>query len=770
MKNIRRLIIIFIFFGLFLLASCKTVRYVPDGKYLVSDIDYKIDNRQISKDELSSYAKQEENLKILGFFKFHLWLYNLSNKDKPTSWFREIGEPPVIYDEVLKDKSIEQIQQYLYNKGYYQSSVHDSIVFKNKRANVTYIIKTGIPYLIKNITYKINDPEIYNLIESSKRESIIRKGDILDVDNLDEERSRLTKLLNNNGYFKFVSEYIHFTIDSALSSHEANINIVLENPRNYVDPTEEVRHKKYLINDCSVSIINPQKNTNIANYEELKDSLNYNGIYYHFSSTIPIKASTISKALEIKPGDLYSKLSEERTYNNLYSIREFKYINVQFVEDGRYKDSLFGMLRGKIYLPMQVKQNYSFDIEGTNTSGNFGVAGNLNFQHRNLFKAGEIFDLTFRGATEKLVTASYDFNMIELGATAKLSIPGFIFPGNTKKLKLYSIPFTSFSSTYNYQERPDYTKSSVNLSFGYQWKSNPNISHLLNVVDLNAVEISIYDSTFYNSTKDLYYLSSYTDHIISATNYSFIYNKQNSGKTPAYHYFRMNLESAGNALYGICSLFGKDKYTSTNSKTGKQSIYYRILDTRFAQYIKGDFEYRYGYRFDKYNLIATRAFFGVALPYGNFNVTPIERRYYTGGANGIRAWQVRTLGPGSYSASEDEYPNQSADIKLEGNVEYRFKLFWMLDGALFLDAGNIWAIHSNDNREGALFDFNKFYDEIAVGTGVGLRLVTNYFILRTDLGLKLRDPARLSGIRWIPGNRSFKTSDLNLNIAIGYPF
>jgi outer membrane protein assembly factor BamA len=229
----------------------------------------------------------------------------------------------------------------------------------------------------------------------------------------------------------------------------------------------------------------------------------------------------------------------------------------------------------------------------------------------------------------------------------------------------------------------------------------------------------------------------------------------------------MNFEMAGNTLYLASMLLGNEQIAV---KAGEDTPYYEVLNTRFAQYLKGDFDFRYGYRFDKYNSVATRAFLGIAFPYGNFHVIPFEKRYFTGGANGIRAWQVRSLGPGCYAAGPNEYPNQSADIKLEANIEYRFKLFWLFEGALFADAGNIWAINENDNREGAVFRFNRFYDEFAVGTGFGLRLVTNYFIIRTDLGVKLRDPSLVAGQRWIPGTRPYNTSDFNFNIAIGYPF
>jgi outer membrane protein assembly factor BamA len=774
--------------------GCNTTRYVPEDKYLMSNIDYKIDNRQINKEELSSYVRQEENLKILGFIKFHLWLYNLSKKDKQKSWLREIGEPPAIYDEVLINKSTSQIQQYLFNKGYYQAKVTDKAELKNKKARVTYFIETGNPYLIRNIRFDINDSRINEYIMESENESLIKSGDILDVDILYQERSRITRVLNNKGFFKFEDEYIHFKIDSTFFPIQAaDIDIIIDNPRLNSDPTKEIAHKQFYIEDYSINIFTPQKGVSSVDFKDFSDTTSIAGYTYLHKGLIPLKVKAISKTIEMSPGDLYSKAKEERTQNNLYSIRQFKFVNIQFNDDQAKGDSLNGWLRGKIFLPIQVKQNYSFDIEGTNTSdiegtntsnnegsktsANLGIAGNLNYQHRNLFRGGEIFDITFRGATERQIAEingkKTPFIMNELGTVVKLSLPGFLLPVNEKKFDLYSMPFTTFSLAYNFQERLFYTRSIVNATFGYQWKSSANFSHSLNLIDLNSVKIYSFDSTFINSIKNLYIKSSYTDHIISATSYSLIYNNQDIKKRPDYQYFRMNLEIAGNTLWVLSSLTGQEKIKLQDPGSENNTTYYQLFNTRFAQYVKGDFEYRYGNRFDKYNSLATRAFFGIAIPYGNFNVTPFEKRYYTGGANGVRAWQVRTLGPGRYPGGSINDPNQSADIKMEANIEYRFKLLWILEGALFVDAGNVWAINQNDNREGAVFKFDKFYDEFAIGTGFGLRLVTNYFIVRTDLGLKLRDPALLSvepGRAWIPGNRKFEISDLNLNIAIGYPF
>jgi outer membrane protein assembly factor BamA len=253
-------------------------------------------------------------------------------------------------------------------------------------------------------------------------------------------------------------------------------------------------------------------------------------------------------------------------------------------------------------------------------------------------------------------------------------------------------------------------------------------------------------------------------------NYSLIFNNQRLNSTKNYNYGRFNVESAGNVLWALSELAGKDKVQVVDSATGAATEYYEVFNTRFAQYVKADIELRKAISLDKFNWIVARGFVGVGVPYGNFKVLPYEKQYFSGGANGIRAWQVRELGPGSYKAPEGSYPNQSGDIKIEANFEYRFKLLGAMEGALFLDVGNIWAINKNDNREGAVFEFNKFYKQFAWGTGAGLRFDLNYFILRTDLGMKLRDPSNEDGHKWIIGDRSLINEDFAFSFAIGYPF
>lgn len=751
--------------------GCNTVKYVPDDSYLLNKLSVEIDNESINKSELKTHIRQEENLKILGVFRFHLWLYNLSKKKKEEGWFKRIGEPPVIYDPLLKEKSREQIRQYIYNKGYYNAVVSDTVFLEKKKAKLVFQVKTGQPYIVRDVGITIKDKLIAPILTSTLSESLVKKGDVFDVDNLNKERSRITAVMQNNGYYKFVEEYVHFKVDSAFNKNEIKVDLIVEKSRNSTNINQEQPHKKFTVEKYLIYVDRSKRSLldNVSNtYNDTTQIENF--IILH-NGELELNPFLFINAIELKPQTQYSKSLVDKTYNNLYSLRQFKYVNIQFHELENKTDSVQGYLTGILYLPLQVKQNYSVDVEGTTTSGNLGVAGLLSYQHKNLFGGAEIFDITFKGASERQMTIDKTiFNTLEYGGTAKLSVPWFLFPMSKLKPGTYTMPFTSLSMAYNFQERPEYVLSIVNATFGYRWKSKPEYNHNLNLFDLNAVQIFRISPEFENSIKDLFIKSSYSDHIISASSYVFTYTDQGLKKQPDYHYLRMNIETAGNTLWMASTLLGIEKTPPNNLAGSEELAYYKIFDTRFAHYLKSDFDFRYGYRLDKYNAFATRGFLGIAYPYGNFNVIPIERRYFSGGANGIRAWQVRTLGPGSYLAKSDEGPYQSADIKLEASVEYRFKLFWMLEGALFVDAGNIWAINGNDNRVGALFQFNKFYNEIAVGTGLGLRLVYTYFILRADLGLKLRDPSLPVGTRFIPATRMFNMGDLGLNIAIGYPF
>lgn len=764
------------FVGVLLLVSCSSTKFVPEGKYLLNKISVKVDDKNLKREELKTHIKQKENLRILGVLKFHLWVYNLSSVKKERGWLKQIGEAPVLYEEFQAQRSRNQLLIYLKNKGYYNAEVNDSAIVGNgqKKVNLIFDIKAKQPYRIRKYAYSIKDPGLRTILLNDSVNRLIRTNDVFDLDVLNAERKRISQFLKNRGYYNFAEEFVNFQADTSFFDNRVNLTVSVDDALLKNDDEEVVPHQKYKIRNY---LINPSyKATDLSGDQQGQklDTLVDKNYIFIYTGKLKYKPELFYNLNRLKDSTYYSLQNAEKTYRALNRLKQFSLINIGFTDTNLFGEDSIPLLDCRMQLSPLPKQNFSVDVEGTNSSGNLGVAGNLNFQHRNVFGGAEIFDLQLKGAREKqqalIENNSLDFNTREFGLESSLTIPKFLSIIRAKRLFTFQIPETKFTMGFNYQNRPDYTRTITNLKFAYNWKTTNYKFHSLSLIDLNYVNLYRLTPAFINSIKDLYIKSSFTDHLIFASNYSWMYNTQNINKREDYKYFRVNVESAGNLLGLYSRLINKEKTSVLDSVTNLTSSYYEILNTRFAQYIKGDFEYRYGHIIDRISSIVGRAFVGIGVPYGNFNVLPFEKKYFTGGANGIRAWQVRSLGPGSYKAPTDIYPNQSSDIKLESNLEYRFKLFWRMEGALFVDAGNVWAINYKDNREGAVFKINEFYKQIAVGSGVGIRFDFTYFLFRLDLGMKMRDPSLPEGKRIIPGNYPITGEHFNLSFAIGYPF
>ncbi len=759
-----------------LLASCNSTRFVPEGKYLLNRVSVKVDDKNLKRDELKIHIRQKENLRILGVLKFHLGVYNISSGVKENDWLKRVGEAPVLYDELQTRRSKDQLQIFLKNKGYYNAVVTDSLVIKpnKKKLNLLFDIKAGQPYRIRNYRYSIKDESLQAVLLKDTVNQLLKPNDIFDLDVLNAERQRIATFFKDRGYYKFTEEFVSFQADTNFYNFQVDLTINVDDALLNNDDENVVAHQKYKIRNY---VINPGFKapdlTSNQSVQEL-DTLVRNDYVFVYTEKLKYRPVLFYNLNRMKDSTWYCLQNVEKTYRALNRLKQFKLINIGFTETNVMSSDSVPLLDCKMQLSPLPCQNFSVDIEGTNSSGNLGVAGNLNYQERNVFGGAEVFDIQLRGARERQQTlinnSNFDFNTQELGFETSLTIPKFLSFIRGKRMFSFQIPETKFSAGYNYQNRPDYTRTITNLKFGYNWKTSNYQFHTLNLVDLNYVNLSKFNEAFINSIRDLYIKSSFTDHLISATNYSWMYNTQNINKREDYKYFKLNVESAGNVLSLYSILINKAKTEVTDLLTKEKSSYYEILNTRFAQYLKGDFEYRYGHMIDKSSSVVGRAFAGIGIPFGNFSVLPFEKKYFTGGANGIRAWQVRSLGPGSYKAPTDTYPNQSSDIKLEANLEYRFRLFWRMEGAFFMDAGNIWAINYKDNREGSVFKVNEFYKQIAVGSGFGVRFDFTYFLFRLDLGMKMRDPSLPEGKRIIPGNYPITTDHFNLSFAIGYPF
>jgi len=750
-------------------SSCGSAKYVPNEKYLLDKYTIKTDSKKINQEELVTYVKQKPNKKILGL-KFHLSVYNLSREKKDNwwnRWLRTIGEEPVIFDEYLTNKTRSQLQLYLHNKGYYNGTVSDTILYKKKKAKVIYTLDLQEPYRINSVKYRFEDTTLMKFILADTVNSLLKTGDNFDVDVLSGERERIEKLLKDRGFYNFSKEYIFYQADSSKKLHKVDVNLVVKKYRqlntngNFI----EIPHPKYKIGNVYIVTCFDAKEAlaNPIEYRANLDTLVIDGVTILYNEKQNVKPGVVISSNFILPSEYYKLSNVSQSYRNLSSLQLFRLVTIDFTEPENQQDMQERTIDCTIQLTPFVLQSYSIELEGTNSSGNIGGGGNLVYQHRNLFMGAENFNMRFKGALETIKennSTAYG-NMLELGAEANLSIPKFLLPFRTEQFIRKFNPKTTLRLAYNFQRRPDYVRTVANASFGYIWKGNKYLTHVINPVEINLVKIPYKSPEFINLLEGTYIYYSYQPHLVSVTNYSLTFTNQNLQKSKDFVYVKFNAEAAGNIMYSAYTLTGQEK---TNGV-------YELFNTGFAQYVRGDIDFRHYNILNPGNSIVYRLFAGAGLPYRNSTALPFEKKYFSGGANSIRAWQVRDLGPGSYKAlATTRYSNQTADIKLEANLEYRFKLFWVLEGALFVDAGNIWAINKNDDREGALFELNKFYNDIAVGTGFGTRFDFSFFIFRFDLGIKTRDPEYDSGQKWIFGPRKLAREDFVLNLGIGYPF
>lgn len=757
-----------------LLAGCHLSKYVPANEYLLSRVNISIDEKSIDRTELKTYLKQKPNTKIFGFWKFHLSLYNLSYATKENDWLKRIGEAPVIYDPYLTARTREEFGRFLQNKGYYQASIRDSTILrKNGKAEVNYYIRVNRPYVIRTYRKEILDDSLKHLLEPEDRESLVRQNGLFDSDNLGNESTRLLKKLQNDGYYKSTRNIFSYEADTTGLDHGVSLKLVVDQ-ETYADSANQIlkrNHEKYTLRnfyylnekEASSAPFSATGNPDDA----MTDTIRRGNHFFIYKGRNRLKPEMLINLNHLADKGFFSTDMLDRTYNEYFASRLFKLINIHFVEIPGKDPAGNPVLDCYIQLTPSMSQSYSASIEGTNSLGNYGVAGNLGYQHKNLFRGGEILDVQFLAGTQKHTYGNSDstvvFNSLETGVDAKITVPKFMAPFFKANFSRYSTPQTFFNISYNYQRTPDYTRTIARSAFGYQWKSSNFTTHKINLLDINLVKMFALDPGFLSSIENLYIRSSYEDHSISSFNYTYAFSTQTQKKAD-YKVVRATVETAGNVLYGVSHLLNRTRIASGD---GKLYQYY-FLNTPFAQYIKFDLEYRKGWMHGKNNAFAVRAYGGAAFAYGNSEQIPFERKFFSGGANGLRAWSIRTLGPGTYQSRPTEFPNQSGDIKLEANSEYRFRLIGSFEGAFFLDMGNIWSVR--DNRPGTEFKLNGFYKDIAVGSGLGLRYDFTYVIMRLDLGIKIHDPAQVAGQRWISPGDYFRRGNTNFVFAVGYPF
>lgn len=754
------------------LASCSATKFVPDGSYLLDEVKIHTDNKEIKPSDMRLYVRQNPNSKWFSTIKTQLYVYNWSGRDS-TKWFnrflRKIGDAPVIYNESDAIRSQEEIAKAVQNLGYMGASVKRTTKTKKKKLKLFYEITSGKPYIVRTLKYDISDKKIAEYLRNDSTQSMLREGMLFDVNVLDAERQRITDYLLCNGYYKFNKDYITYTADTARNTHQVDLTLHLLPYKTYVGDTPK-EHFQYKINKINFITDYDVLQSSALSSIEINDSLHYNGFPIYYKDKLYLRPKVLVDNLRFASGDLYDERNVQKTYTYFGRLSALKYTNIRFFET-QNGDST--QLNCYVMLTKSKHKSISFELEGTNSAGDLGATASVSFQHRNLFRGSETFMVKFRGAYEAIsgLQPGYkNHNYTEYGVETSINFPNFLFPFLTSDFKRRIKATTEFGLQYNYQLRPEFSRTIASASWSYKWIQKQKIQHRIDLLDISYLYLpwisSQFQEDYINKDKDNYILKyNYENRLIVRMGYNYSYNSAggalvNNTITTNSYSIRAGFESAGNILYGISKMINMRK-----NKDGE----YAILGIPYAQYLKGDFDFAKNIIIDHRNSLAFHAGIGIAVPYGNAKVVPFEKRYFSGGANSVRGWSVRNLGPGSF-AGDGNFMNQSGDIKLDASIEYRTRLFWKFRGAAFIDAGNIWTIREYENQPGGVFEFDKFYKQIAVAYGLGLRLDLDFFVLRFDGGMKAINPKYKKAKERYPIIHPRFSRDFAFHFAVGYPF
>lgn len=751
-----------------LLVGCSVSKFVPEGKYLLDEVHISSDNKEIKSSEMYSYVRQKPNSKWFSLVKLPMYIYCSSGKDS-TKWInkilRKMGDAPRIYDARVAEETRMQILGAVQNKGYLGAQVSLEEKIKKNKLDTYYRISSGKPYIISSIDYNVEDYVIRDLLMNDSIHSGLKVGERFDVNQLEEERNKITQFLLNRGYYRFNKDYITFQADTVNGTYRIDLtmNIGLNNMPN---SSETSLHRQYSIRNVNYLMDVDYSLNNGVNL----DTMSYGGINILYDKKLFLRPGVIDSHNRIVPGKLYSNRDVMSTYSSLSRLGILKYSNIRFVEhlenDSAYLDAFVSLSKNK-------NKMLSFQVEGTNSAGDLGAAASVTYTHRNLFKGSETFTIKVRGAYEAVtgLEGYANNNYTEYGVESSLDFPEFMFPFLTSDFKKRVNAKSEVSIKYNWQIRPEFERTLASAAWSYRWNSGRRANHRLDVLDINYIYMPYRSNTFieylnYMDEVNPLLRYSYEDLFIVRLGYTYTYNSagvttQQTAKKSSYS-IRFNIEESGNLIYGFSKLIHKKPSDGESFRMGNIS---------FAQYVKTDFDFAKNIMIDDRNSLVFHIATGVAIPYGNSKSLPFEKLYFSGGANSVRGWSVRSLGPGRYHGNSGslDYVNHTGDIKLDLNVEYRTHMFWKLNGAAFIDAGNVWTLKSRYSDDTGQFAFNRFYKEIAVSYGLGVRFDLDFLILRFDGGMKAINPME-SGADRFPVIRPDFSRDFAFHFAVGYPF
>lgn len=721
--------IISVFAAAVALFSCSTTRVLQNGEYRLQKNTLEVTNdRKFNVRDVEPYIKQKPNSTFFGWNPF-LNLYNMTN-GKGKGWdkfVQKVGVAPVVYDPDLVESSITNIGNHLEYLGYYNSKVESDISVKKRRVTVNYIITLGKRFPIKDIEYVLPEGEIREEFLKDTAYVTIKKGSWLSEAALEAESDRSSKYLRDRGFYGFSRNYYFFEADTLSVPDSAILQMSIRNyTRNETAREARPLHKFYI---GDVSISHPK--------------------------SLKFRQSILTNLNTIIPGNLYRESDVNNTYSRLSSLNVFSSVNIEMNQsDTSTVDCNISLTQSKL-------QGFKVNLEASsNSTGLFGISPQVSYFHKNIFRGGEWLNVSFMGNFQFMFND--DIRSNEFGVSAGISFPKFLFL--PYRLFKGAVPRTEVNLSYNFQSRPEYTRNIISTSLAYTGSIGSRVYYQFYPLQLNIIRLFNLDPSFYQSLEnDPFMRNAYQDHFDLGLGGNLYYttNAEVVPKT-SFFYTRFQFDIAGNLLSAFKPVMKKDA-------DGAGIIW----NTPFSQYVRAEFQIGKTWRFGKNNgqAVATRFLAGAGYAYGNSNALPFEKHFYAGGANSLRGWQARTVGPGiSPMDSTFVIPNQTGDMKLEANVEYRFDIVWKIGGAVFMDAGNVWTLRETDTQTADLskISWKNFGRSIAMNWGVGIRLDLNFLLLRIDLGMKIHDPAHIH--RWVGPGDWLKRDGYAIHFGVGYPF
>ncbi|MBQ8968217.1 MAG: BamA/TamA family outer membrane protein [Bacteroidaceae bacterium] len=735
--------------GMVLLANCSVSRFIPEGEYLLNDVKVRTTDKSIPTSQMQGYVAQHPNSRWFSVLKVPMAPYLMSGRDttkRINRFLQRVGQAPVIYSRDKAMRTRDQMEAAVQNMGYLRANVDLMERKEGFKLNALYAIHPGIQYHVTEIEHRIADAHIRHLLDSTRAESRLREGMPFDLNELDAERTRINRLMRNSGYYLFNKEFVRFEADTTLGNNRVALTLLVDD---YRTGQQTVR--------------TPHRRFRVRNVQLQSDTLSGNFI----------RGGVLNVKNAIRSGEFYQERHVQETYANLSALGAVMNSTVTMQPDTT--DST--QLNALVAVTTNKRHALNAELEGTNSAGDFGAAVVLSYQNRNFFRGSELLNVKLRGAYEAIkgLEGYENQDYIEYGAEVSLAFPDFKFPGISHDFRRSSNAISEISLMYDSQNRPEFHRRVVTGAWRYRWSQlNRQRQHRIDLIDLNYVFMPWISKTFREdylnnaTSRNAILRYNYEDLFIMKWGYTFSYTSQPlNGATGNYgtnaYSVRLNVESAGNLLYGLTSLFG------TNRNSQEQ---YTLFNIAYAQYVKGDLDFSKSFRFSPDNSLSLHFGLGIACPYGNSNILPYEKRYFSGGANSVRGWSVRGLGPGSFKGQDGriDFINQTGDIKLDMNLEYRAHLFWKIDGAAYVDAGNIWTIRDYPDQPGGQFRFDTFWRQIAASYGLGIRLNFNYFILRLDTGMKAVNPAYDTARHHFPLIHPRFGRDFSIHFAVGLPF